>query len=239
LLWPSDRFLFCKPESGDGDSCDSRRPSFVQHAPATMARRVCHDGMRGPATNGSLRLTKRFLEVVHTLLRIPGGKQGPRLLHSGWVGDRHDGSELARVGSCSETGSSSEGRSWRHSCCTEREEPPVSDQVPLSDLDRRAHGGEGDAQTTTPGSVGNTPQLVQAVGGDVFNRGAPPQQAGPPTEQVGNARARAATGGGRRRGARTTAVRAEDQLAATGFMGPAALRGRPPRESRSRGWQCG
>ena len=27
----------------------------------------------------------------------------------------------------------------------EREEEPVSDQVPLSDLDRRAHGGEGEA----------------------------------------------------------------------------------------------
>jgi periplasmic protein TonB len=30
--------------------------------------------------------------------------------------------------------------------------------------------------------VGNTEQLVQAVGGEVFDRGAPPQQIGPPTE---------------------------------------------------------
>lgn len=64
----------------------------------------------------------------------------------------------------------------------EREEPPVSDRVPLSDLDRRAHGGEGQADSESPGSVGNTEQLVQAVGGDRFDRGAPPQQIGPPTE---------------------------------------------------------
>jgi TonB family protein len=66
----------------------------------------------------------------------------------------------------------------------EREEPPVSDQVPLSDLDRRAHGGEGALDADSPGSVGNTPQLVQADGGQVLNRGAPPQQVAPPTEQV-------------------------------------------------------
>jgi TonB family protein len=65
----------------------------------------------------------------------------------------------------------------------DREETPVSDQVPLSDLDRRAHGGEGE-QSQTPGSVGNTEQLVQSQGGDVFSSGAPPQQVGPPTEQV-------------------------------------------------------
>jgi TonB family protein len=64
----------------------------------------------------------------------------------------------------------------------EREETPVSDRVPLSDLDRRAHGGEGEAAAASPGSVGNTEQLVQAVGGDAFDRGAPPQQVGPPTE---------------------------------------------------------
>ncbi len=66
----------------------------------------------------------------------------------------------------------------------EREEAPVSDQVPLSDLDRRAHGGEGEAAATSPGTRGNTPQLVQAEGGDVFDRGAPPQQQGLPTQQV-------------------------------------------------------
>jgi protein TonB len=66
----------------------------------------------------------------------------------------------------------------------EREETPVSDQVPLSNLDRRAHGGEGESEAQTPGSVGNTEQLVQADGGDVFGSSAPPQQVGPPTEQV-------------------------------------------------------
>ena len=66
----------------------------------------------------------------------------------------------------------------------EREEPPVSDQVPLSDLDRRAHGGEGALDADSPGSVGNTPQLVQADGGQVLNRGAPPQQVAPPTAPV-------------------------------------------------------
>jgi TonB family protein len=66
----------------------------------------------------------------------------------------------------------------------EREEAPVNDQVPLSDLDRRAHGGEGELDADVPGSVGNTSQLVQAEGGDVFDRGAPPQVPGPPARQV-------------------------------------------------------
>ncbi len=66
----------------------------------------------------------------------------------------------------------------------EREEAPVSDQVPLSDLDRRAHGGVGEPVERSPGSVGNTPQLVQAEGGQVLDRGAPPQQPAQPTEQV-------------------------------------------------------
>jgi protein TonB len=56
--------------------------------------------------------------------------------------------------------------------------------VPLSDLDRRAHGGEGEQGADSPGSVGNTEQLVQSVGGDLFGQGAPPQQMGPPTRQV-------------------------------------------------------
>jgi len=73
---------------------------------------------------------------------------------------------------------------------SEREETPVSDRVPLSDLDRRAHGGEGEAAAETPGSVGNTEQLVQAVGGDRFDRGAPPQQIGPPTEPAPRQEAR-------------------------------------------------
>ena len=64
----------------------------------------------------------------------------------------------------------------------EREEPPSQDRVPLSDLDRRAHGGEGEEPAERPGSVGNTDQLVQAQGGDVFDRGAPPSQVGPPAQ---------------------------------------------------------
>lgn len=65
----------------------------------------------------------------------------------------------------------------------EREEAPVSPQVPLSDLDRRAHGGEGEA-AVRPSSEGNTPQLVQAEGGEILNRGAPPQIPGPQAPQV-------------------------------------------------------
>jgi TonB family protein len=66
----------------------------------------------------------------------------------------------------------------------EKEEPPQNpDEAVLSDMDRRAHGGEGQA-SNTPSSQGNTPQLVQAVGGEILDRGAPPQQPGPPTEPV-------------------------------------------------------
>ena len=39
----------------------------------------------------------------------------------------------------------------------EREETPPNARVPLSDLDRRAHGGEGEA-AARPASQGNTPQ---------------------------------------------------------------------------------
>ncbi len=66
----------------------------------------------------------------------------------------------------------------------DREEPPVSDQVPLSDLDRRAHGGEGDRPSDRPGSRGNTFQLVQSEGGQVLDRGAPPRELRPPVEQA-------------------------------------------------------
>jgi TonB family protein len=65
----------------------------------------------------------------------------------------------------------------------EREEVPKRADAPMSDLDRRAHGGEGDP-ADRPSSRGNTPQLVQAQGGEQFNRGAPPQMAGPPPQQV-------------------------------------------------------
>jgi len=62
----------------------------------------------------------------------------------------------------------------------EHEEKPVSDQVPLSDLDRRAHGGEGQA-AARPGVQGTTPQLVEADGGQTFGAGSPPTR---PGEQV-------------------------------------------------------
>jgi len=62
----------------------------------------------------------------------------------------------------------------------EREEEPVSDRVPLSDLDRRAHGGEGEA-ASRPGVQGTTPQLVEADGGQFFGAGSPPTR---PGEQV-------------------------------------------------------
>lgn len=65
----------------------------------------------------------------------------------------------------------------------EREEIPENPAAPMSDLDRRAHGGEGDL-ADRPSSQGNTPQLVQAQGGEQFNRGAPPQVSGPPAQQV-------------------------------------------------------
>jgi len=65
----------------------------------------------------------------------------------------------------------------------DREEEPVSDQVPLSDLDRQAHGGEG-AASDRPATAGNTPQLVQADGGQVFGAGVPPQLQGQQVPQV-------------------------------------------------------
>lgn len=66
----------------------------------------------------------------------------------------------------------------------DREEAPSNqDEAPMSDMDRRAHGGEGE-QSTRAASRGNTPQLVQADGGEQLAAGAPPQQAGPPVEPV-------------------------------------------------------
>jgi TonB family protein len=65
----------------------------------------------------------------------------------------------------------------------EKEEAPVSEQVPLSDLDRRAHGGEGQA-AARPGVVGTTPQLVEADGGQTFGAGSPPTRPGERVPQV-------------------------------------------------------
>jgi protein TonB len=66
----------------------------------------------------------------------------------------------------------------------EREEKPSTDRAPLSDLDRRAHGGEGDQASDRPSSIGNTFQLVQAEGGDILDRRAPPSQLTPPSDAL-------------------------------------------------------
>jgi protein TonB len=57
----------------------------------------------------------------------------------------------------------------------DREESQSDERAPLSDLDRRAHGGEGEA-AARPASQGNTPQLVQSDGG------VQPQPLRPPTQ---------------------------------------------------------
>jgi len=62
----------------------------------------------------------------------------------------------------------------------DREEAPPEDRpVPLSDRDRRAHGGEGEA-STRPGVRGTTPQLVQSDGGRQLDRGQPASRPGVP-----------------------------------------------------------
>ncbi len=66
----------------------------------------------------------------------------------------------------------------------EREERPSDDRAPLSDLDRRAHGGEGAEASRSPATRGNTPQIVKSEGGTVFGRGAPPSRVGPPSDSV-------------------------------------------------------
>jgi protein TonB len=56
----------------------------------------------------------------------------------------------------------------------EREEKPPEDRpVPLSDLDRRAHGGEGES-AERPASRGNTPQLIQSREARPVDRPLPP-----------------------------------------------------------------
>ena len=72
-----------------------------------------------------------------------------------------------------------------------REEAPSTDRAPLSDLDRRAHGGVGQPGAASPGSIGNTTQLVQARGGDRLGSGAPSDQA-PSPERERSQRARGA-----------------------------------------------
>ncbi len=63
-----------------------------------------------------------------------------------------------------------------------KEEKPAEDvEAPLSDMDRRAHGGQGSEGGRRPAVEGNTPELVQAQGGRRLGRGAPPVQPGPRT----------------------------------------------------------
>ncbi|MCP4896994.1 MAG: energy transducer TonB [bacterium] len=66
----------------------------------------------------------------------------------------------------------------------QEEKPPDDRPVPLSDMDRRAHGGEGEAAAQRPGTTGNTYQLVQADGANYLGRGAPPVVPGPQTQQM-------------------------------------------------------
>lgn len=63
------------------------------------------------------------------------------------------------------------------------EEPEPDAPAPLSDMDRRAHGGTG-AAAARPAAAGTTPQLVQAQGARRLGRGAPPVQPGPRARQV-------------------------------------------------------
>jgi len=62
---------------------------------------------------------------------------------------------------------------------TPEETPPEDGKVPLSDMDRRAHGGRGEQRSRRPGVRGTTPQIVRAEGGETPGRGAPPRRPGP------------------------------------------------------------
>jgi protein TonB len=66
----------------------------------------------------------------------------------------------------------------------QREEKPSSERAALSDLDRRAHGGEGEQPADRPATRGTTFQLVEAEGGEILDRGAPPREVGPPSRTV-------------------------------------------------------
>jgi len=59
------------------------------------------------------------------------------------------------------------------------EKPSAKVPVPLSDKNRRAHGGQGEKNAVRPGVRGNTPQIVQSEGGRILQRGAPPSRPGP------------------------------------------------------------
>jgi len=66
----------------------------------------------------------------------------------------------------------------------QKKEKPPDTPVPLSDMDRRAHGGEGKQRAPKPASRGNTPNLIRSQGGRRFERGAPPQRQGPPQKTI-------------------------------------------------------
>ncbi len=66
----------------------------------------------------------------------------------------------------------------------QREEKPENERPPLSDLDRKAHGGEGESPARRPGVRGSTPELVQSEGGQRMGRGVPPTRQGRPVPQV-------------------------------------------------------
>ncbi len=56
----------------------------------------------------------------------------------------------------------------------DREEKPSRPSVaPLSDKNRRAHGGQGRRGAMRPGTHGNTPELIQSRGARFLGRGAP------------------------------------------------------------------
>jgi len=65
-----------------------------------------------------------------------------------------------------------------------QEKPADESRAAASDLDRRAHGGEGEAGASRPGSRGNTPEAIVAEGGRRLGVGAPPMRRGPQQRPV-------------------------------------------------------
>jgi TonB family protein len=59
-----------------------------------------------------------------------------------------------------------------------QEKPADASRAPASDLDRRAHGGEGEPGADRPGSRGNTPEAIMAEGGERPGALAPPMRRG-------------------------------------------------------------
>lgn len=61
-----------------------------------------------------------------------------------------------------------------------QEKPRDESRAPASDLNRRAHGGQGESGADRPGSRGNTPEAIIAEGGQMPGAGAPPMLRGRP-----------------------------------------------------------